>query len=249
MENDLIIPLSEARDALLVGGKAAALGELNRAGFNVPDGFVVTAAAYQKMTHLLESWIVKHFDRLNNGRVAVRSSAIAEDSHEAAWAGQFDSFLNTDRNHLIENIEKCWSSAGSARAQAYAQQKSLQSGPVAVLVQNMVEGDISGVAFSVHPVTKDPKHMIIEAAPGLADQVVSGKITPDHYVIDKGSFEVIDTRFPGAEPKLDTKQIEQLADSVNKIESRFGYPVDVEWSFAGGELYILQSRPITTLKA
>lgn len=139
--------------------------------------------------------------------VAVRSSATAEDSASAAWAGQLDSFLNTTETNLLENVKKCWASLFTPRAIFYGfekgfyiQKKSksanapspLRRGQgevlkisVAVVVQKMIQSDVSGIAFSVHPITEDYNQLIIEASYGLGEAIVSGQVTPDSYVVEK----------------------------------------------------------------
>ena len=245
--SELVQPLEKAASVKMVGGKADSLGQLIRNRLEVPPGFVVTSEAFQQMTVELKQSILEHFDELRVKTVAVRSSAVAEDGAKDAWAGQLDTFLNINRAGLIENIEKCWQSADSDRAKAYARQKNLKAGPVAVIVQAMVNGQVSGVAFSVHPVTKNPDHVVIEATPGLAEGVVSGTITPDNYVFDKKSGSVVDRTLAGTKTHLSNKQIKNVAVMVQKLESYSGFPVDVEWTFDGQKLFILQSRAITTL--
>jgi pyruvate, water dikinase len=262
-----LIPLRDARSSTEVGGKAAALGDLIRAEFTVPDGFVVATDASE--LNRLTTAILDAFESLESPFVAVRSSATQEDSLTAAWAGQLDTFLNVSRETLMESILSCMASVESARARAYATEKGLAAGRVAVIVQSMVPSDVSGVCFSVHPVTKNTNDMVIEAAYGLGEAVVSGEVTPDNYVVDRAARRVairsISTqsrslRFSPKEhktiwenvdepsvQKLSDTQILELADTVERLESHVGYPVDVEWTFYDDRLYILQSRPITTL--
>jgi pyruvate,water dikinase len=263
-----VIGLGESSDRALVGGKAYVLSNLMRAGFNVPNGFVITTTP-PPMGQNFEGEILNAFDNLNTPWVAVRSSAINEDGAVAAWAGQLDTFLNIDREHLLESIQKCQRSVHSKRAKAYAEQKNLGSGDVAVLVQQMVQSDVSGVAFSVHPVTQDTNQIVLEAAYGLGEGVVSGKITPDTYVVAKNSGEILERHIStqvqkfaqrsdggsswqsvlrhGSIQKLSDKQIHELTATVRKLEIFHSFPVDVEWACEKQQLYILQSRPITTL--
>src|SRR3989344_5368107 len=127
--------------------------------------------------------IKEFFKRLDSKYVAVRSSATAEDSASAAWAGQLESYLNTTEDILLENVKKCWASLFTPRAIFYRFEKDLhkQKISVAVVVQKMVESEISGIAFSVHPITQDRNQLIIEAGFGLGEAIVSGQITPDSY--------------------------------------------------------------------
>lgn len=242
-----VVVLKEAIDIRLVGGKASALSELIRAGFEVPAGFVISTDSGTTMTDELRNDIVKNFDALGAKFVAVRSSAVAEDGVKDAWAGQLDTFLDVDRNSLIDAVKKCWDSANSPRAKAYAKQKKLVASKVAVMVQAMVKGDVSGVAFSVHPVTQNHDHVIIEAVSGLAEALVSGKVTPDIYLTNKITGKIIEKTTQAAQALLSDEQIVELASLIIQLEKHFGFPVDVEWTIVKGKLYILQSRPITTL--
>jgi pyruvate,water dikinase len=246
-----------------------------KAGFNVPEGFVVSSDAFMSMTPTLHDLVLSHFDELRTDFVAVRSSASNEDGKNAAWAGQLDTFLNTDRENLVHNVERCWESVNSLRAQAYAKQNLSQPGRVAVIVQKMVQSDVSGVAFSVHPISNDDTQIVIEAGFGLGEAIVSGQITPDTYTVNKKTGEVIEKLVAhqakklvqnasgktiwksmgvnGKDQKLSDAQIMKLSDIISRLELFFGYPVDVEWALCGDSgdsgdtLYVLQSRPITTL--
>lgn len=119
--------------------------------------------------------------------VAVRSSATAEDSSIASWAGELESYLNTTEKTLLANVKKCWSSLFTPRAIFYRKEKNLHKThvSVAVVIQEMIESEISGICFTVHPVTQDKNQMIIEAGWGLGEAIVSGSITPDAYVVSK----------------------------------------------------------------
>ncbi len=204
--------------------------------------------------------------------VAVRSSATAEDSAEAAWAGQLETYLNTTEKDLLAHVQKCWASLFSPRAIFYRFEKKMQTTKVsvAVVVQEMVESEVSGIAFSVHPVTQDRNQIIIEAGFGLGEAIVSGSITPDSFVIRKDTGAIVDTqinaqekglfrakgggsewrtiaRRDGEKPALTEKEVNELAHLVQGIEKHYGFPVDIEWARAKGRWFILQSRPITTL--
>jgi pyruvate,water dikinase len=204
--------------------------------------------------------------------VAVRSSATAEDSSVASWAGELETYLDTTEKNLLENVKKCWSSLFTPRAIFYRNEKKLLKTKVsvAVVVQKMIESEISGIAFTVHPVTEDRRQMIIEAGWGLGEAIVSGSITPDSYVIDKKDMSIIDINITKQEkmivrkagggtktanvpkPKqekqvLSGKQIIELAKTCAAIEKHYKKPQDIEWAFAKGKFYVVQSRPITTL--
>lgn len=139
----------------------------------------------------LEAEILASYKKLGANFVAVRSSATAEDSSTASWAGELESYLNTTEEKLLENVKKCWSSLFTPRAIFYRhEQKLLKSKvSVAVVVQKMVESEVAGVCFTVHPVTRDKNQMIIEAVYGLGETLVSGEYTPDTYIIEKSKFK------------------------------------------------------------
>jgi phosphoenolpyruvate synthase/pyruvate phosphate dikinase len=268
MSEVLVLPLAKAKDVSLVGGKASSLGNLLRNGFTSLDGFVITTSAFGHMSKELERSILECFDRLGCEYVAVRSSAAAEDSKDAAWAGQLDTFLNVSRNGLIEVVKKSWESINSDRAKSYSVAKNVQAGQVAVIVQPMVQSDVAGVAFSAHPVTQNKDQIIIEAGIGLGEAVVSGEITPDTYIIDKNSGKILKKHIAnqtkrliqgesgknewqqvvnGKTQKLSDSKIIELAQTVVKIERFYKFAVDTEWMMKDDVLIIMQSRPITNL--
>jgi len=148
--------------------------------------------------------ILGAFDKLGAEFVAVRSSATAEDSEVASWAGELESYLNTTRDNVCEKVKRCWSSLFTTRAIFYRFEKNLQdaSVSVAVVVQKMVQSDISGIAFTVHPVTEDYDQMIIEAGYGLGEAIVSGQITPDSYVVGKKEMNIIEINIGAQTRKL-----------------------------------------------
>ncbi|CAN5747129.1 hypothetical protein BH11PAT2_BH11PAT2_01230 [soil metagenome] len=220
----------------------------------------------------LRDEIEKSFKDLNTEFVAVRSSATAEDGVEAAWAGQLDTYLNTTHETLLEKVRECWASLFTPRAIFYRFEKgmNLQKISVAVVVQKMVNSDTAGIAFSVHPVTEDRNQMIIEAGFGLGEAVVSGQVTPDSYVVTKAPLTIMDKNISeqsqglyrkpgggnewkglqkekGSSQVLTDEQILSLSEILITIENHYGFPVDMEWAMEDGELYIVQSRPITTL--
>lgn len=222
--------------------------------------------------------ISAEFSKLDSEFVAVRSSATAEDSSTASWAGELESYLNTTEKSLLENIKKCWASLFSPRAIFYRFEKKLHKTKVsvAVVVQAMIQSEVSGITFTVHPVTKDYNQMVIEAGYGLGEAIVGGKITPDTYVIDKKDLKIIDKNISeqnmmivrsennnvekpidiskSDQQKLSNSDILKLAKICIDIEKHYGQPQDIEWAFTNSnlksqtsKLYILQSRPITTL--
>lgn len=217
--------------------------------------------------------IQEQFKAMNTPYVAVRSSATAEDSSSAAWAGQLDSFLNTTNETLLLHVKKCWASLFTPRAIFYRFEKELHTHKisVAVVVQQMVASEISGIAFSVHPVTEDYNQLIIEAGYGLGEAIVSGQITPDSYVVEKSPRNILDINVQaqergmyraadggnewrdipteqGEKQTLTNDQILELSEIILRIENHYGFPCDIEWAREGGKFYIVQSRPITTLQ-
>src|SRR5512133_2768961 len=213
-----VVPLSDlGRDDLAVaGGKGANLGELVRAGLPVPDGFVVTTAAYATVISSLKLMINERaaagegaairadveaatmpedihaaisdaYGALGWGPVAVRSSATAEDLLGAAFAGQQDTYLNVvGQGTVIDAIRRCWASLWTDRAIAYRSRIGIDSEEVkiAVVVQRMINADVAGVMFTADPVSGDRTTIVVDASTGLGEAVVSGLVTPDHYVLD-----------------------------------------------------------------
>ena len=204
--------------------------------------------------------------------VAVRSSATAEDLPDASFAGQQETFLNVREDALIRRVKECWASLFSQRAIYYRNRQGFPHAEVdiAVVVQEMVPAEKSGVLFTSHPSTGDPR-IIIEAAWGLGEAVVSGSVSPDNYVIDKatGEAETItvadkkvmmlkdeETGETVERPVPDDKrskrvlgddEIAELAALGRQVEDHYDAPQDVEWAIHDGEVYMLQSRPITTI--
>ena len=223
-----------------------------------------------KMPPDLQKEILTEFKKLKSRFVAVRSSATAEDSKVASWAGELDTYLNVTEKGVVEHVKKCWASLFTPRAIFYRFEKKLhnQVVSVAVVVQKMVQSEISGIAFTVHPVTKDYNQMVIEAGLGLGEAIVGGLVTPDTYVIHKNNFSILDINVSeqnfaivksakgnvhkklgtaGGKQKLTGKQIVELAKICVNIEKHYKHPQDIEWAYEKGKFYITQSRPITTL--
>lgn len=204
-------------------------------------------------------------------RVAVRSSANSEDTKEASFAGQQDTYLNVSREDLINHIRKCWASLFTERASVYRDRHDIShsDAKMAVIVQEMVDADVSGVLFTKNPSTGDDE-VVIESTWGLGEAVVSGEVTPDKYVLDSSNGEVIDrvisqkkvqTVWNGDEtvteevPEdkkekqvLRSSDFKQLHNAYEKIVEHYDEPQDVEWAVKDDQLYILQSRPITSLE-
>jgi len=204
--------------------------------------------------------------------VAVRSSATAEDLPDASFAGQHETFLNVTEADLIDRISECWASLFAERAVHYRTNQGFDHATVdiAVVVQQMVEAEKSGVLFTRHPSSGD-RQMIVESAWGLGEAVVSGAVSPDHYVINPDTATVVESTITDKKQQmskdpetgetaleavpeeqrtarvLSDEEIELLVEIGQTVESHYGEPQDVEWAILDGELYMLQSRPITTI--
>jgi pyruvate,water dikinase len=261
-------------EASAVGGKGLNLGLMSAAGLPVPPGFVITAEAYRAaggaMQDFLRIEILAAYDRLGGGLVAVRSSATAEDGAEASFAGQQETILGVEGHAgLIAAIERCWHSLHTERAVAYRREQKIDEAglAMAVVVQQLVPADVAGVLFTHNPLDATGRSLAIEAAPGLGEAVVSGRVMPDRFLVDRESHAVIEQQIstkrerldaggwrplPEAEqtlPSLSNAQLAELAVLAAKIEAYYGEPRDVEWALVGGQFFILQARPITTISA
>ena len=186
-----------------------------------------------------------------NDLVAVRSSAVSEDGTAASFAGQQESYLNVrGTDTMLRKIQECWASFFSPRALFYRAQKAvLGDTRMAVVVQEMVQADTSGVMFTVDPIRNRRTCMVIEGAPGLGEAIVSGEITPDHYVVSRHDGTIADLFIANDERArvLSDAELNDLRLLGLKLEEFFGSPQDVEWCIRNGDVLLLQSRPITTL--
>ncbi len=224
--------------------------------------------------------VTKAYAEMGKGLVAVRSSATAEDLPEASFAGQQSTYLNIEgEGPLVHAVQECWASLFEPRAIAYRIEQGFEHMKVgiAVVVQRMVQSEASGVMFTVEPVSNDGTKIAIEAVFGLGESLVSGAVTPDLSLVDKGTLRVVEekiakqpwklTRNPDfqaggdEDPNVEAgipdadqgkRKISQedaiaLAHLGRQIEYHYGHPQDVEWAMEGGSLYVVQSRPITTL--
>jgi len=218
--------------------------------------------AYQKVKSLYDEPVV-----------AVRSSATAEDLPDASFAGQQDTYLNVSGTiSLLHKVKQCWASLFTGRAVYYRHTKGFDHFKVglAAVVQRMVQSEKSGIAFSIDPVTNDKKKIVIEAVFGLGEYIVQGKVTPDHYEVDKttmvitknepayqnlkyiragkGNREVKLNRKDGSVQKLSDNEIREVALLVKDIENHYYFPQDIEWAVEKGRVFIVQARPITTVE-
>lgn len=228
-------------DDHLVGTKAATLARLAVCGFRVPDGFVITTTACAGLPTEVWPEVQSHLDRLGGSSVAVRSSGTAEDLRDSSYAGQYDTVLGVEGPEAVADaIRRCLASASSAHVRAY--DRSDPASPMAVLVQRMVAADAAGVTFTANPVTGDDE-VLVSAVKGLGDRLVSGQATPDEWVVRDDDVSC----HRSSEGALEEKHVVQIATAAKQIEQLFGSPQDIEWAMAGGELFILQARPITAL--
>jgi len=305
------------QDVSLVGGKGANLGEMTKAGFPVPPGFIVTSQAYfyflrennlkEKIRKALHNLDVnntqslqsasKHATKLllsgkipeklareifsayrvlggvfKNTLVAVRSSATAEDLPNASFAGQQETYLNVkgEANVLLK-IREAWASLFTARAIFYREEQKFDHFKVgiAVPVQKMVQSEKSGVMFSIDPLTNDKKKIVIEAIYGLGELIVQGAVTPDHYEVAKDTLHIIEKKVSiqekemvkkgiankilsidkkrGSKQKVTDKEIKILAGLSKRLEKHYFFPQDSEWAIEDEEIYIVQTRPVTTV--
>ncbi len=204
--------------------------------------------------------------------VAVRSSATAEDLPTASFAGQQETYLNVQgETRLLNKVKDCWASLFTPRAIYYRHQQGFDHLKVglAVVVQRMVQSDKSGIAFSLDPVTNDKTKIVIEAIFGLGEYIVGGKVTPDHYEVDKRSFVLLKNevkeqkislkkkgatnieyklnKIEGNRQKISQGEIIRIAMLVKDIENHYFFPQDIEWAIEGDRVFIVQSRPITTV--
>ncbi|MFB2895607.1 glycerol-3-phosphate acyltransferase [Aerosakkonemataceae cyanobacterium BLCC-F50] len=242
-----MISLDQKLNAAKVGQKAATLSQLKRWGYAVPDGWVLLPGDDPEV-------IVDTLQPSLEKPLVVRSSAIGEDSETASAAGQYDTILNvSDRTTLRQAIISCQTSYDRQSAVQYRLDRNLPEAAMAVLIQKQVRGAFSGVAFSRDPIARSGNDIIIEALPGGASQVVSGQITPEQYrvtISDLATAQNSDLSSIPVQGEGDVPLglIRQVAILARELENRYhGIPQDIEWSYDGDRLWLLQSRPITTL--
>jgi phosphohistidine swiveling domain-containing protein len=232
----------------LAGGKGAVLAHLHRSGYPVPDGILVLPVAFDGDELIAEAWdqVRACLAQLRGSEpgmaLAVRSSALAEDSVRASFAGEFETVLDVSHDDQVRDaIHLVRRSRHGARVRAYSQAKGLQTDhDMAVIVQRMVPADISGVLFTADPVTGSFAHMSGSLVRGLGDRLVSGESTGEPFTLRRpdGKYAGPDALGPFARP---------LFRLAGRLERELGGPQDIEWAVSGGRLFLLQSRPITTL--
>jgi pyruvate, water dikinase len=273
------------------GGKGASLARMTGLGLPVPEGFVIPADCLASVVdaEALRAALPDHAEAQaivaaapvpdevaeaygalgQDPPVAVRSSACAEDSETASYAGQQETYLHVRGADAVrDRVRDCWASFFSERAIFYREKKgSLDDLGMAVVVQRMVRSEVAGVLFTCDPVRGRRDRMVVEAVLGLGEAAVSGQVTPDHYILKRdgsvrkaqvsrqpiaivpladGGVEERELGDEGGEQKLGEDQLRELARIGDDLEQRLGGPQDIEWALEGGEIYVLQARPVTT---
>jgi phosphohistidine swiveling domain-containing protein len=266
-----VVPLVQAGEAGInvVGSKAANLGELMRAGFPVPDGFVLANGAFDEFLKINGLDIADHpsiaekalqgarmpedvklalaeITRTMDAVLAVRSSAPSEDLTASSFAGQYETVLGVEGLAELERaVIRCWVSHFGVRVAAYRATRedvARSRGGMAVIVQRMVNADAAGVAFSWNPVTADQDEVVVNAVRGLGDRLVSGHASPDEWGVR--GVNAVCNRDP--EKAITGEQAVAVANLAREAERHFGVPQDIEWAMVKEQLFLLQSRPITT---
>ena len=264
------------QDVGLSGGKGASLARMSAEGLPVPPGFVIPSYVLEesldteRMVELAATRSAEGLQELvaqcqlptdeisaayenlietsvGDAKVAVRSSAVAEDSEAASYAGQQETYLYVEgAQEVCRRVVDCWASFFSERALFYRSEKgSLGDLRMAVVVQKMVDPEKSGVVFTVDPVRHRRDRIVVEAVRGVGEQVVSGEVTPDHYTLDRNGNlkrqKIVDERV------LMDEELLKLAELGRRLEDKHGIAQDIEWAIVGEEIFLLQSRPVTTM--
>ncbi len=251
-----------ARDPDVAGHKAATLARLISEGFAVPRGVVLTRSACERILSAsglgpdapaeqvaaaaipsdVRAELVASLASFDGSALAVRSSGIAEDLPGASFAGQYETVLGVrGEDALVDAVHRCLASAFSERVAAYSGLRD-SAAPMSVLIQEMVEADAAGVAFTANPVTGD-EETLVSAVRGLGERLVGGEASPDEWVVRHGEVECLSA----PEDAIDSDDARRVADLAAEVEAALGTPQDIEWAIAGGELFLLQARPITAL--
>jgi pyruvate,water dikinase len=242
--------------------------EINENNFQEKSKEIKELIFNGKIQNQIISETNKNLDVLNVQYVSIRSSAVSEDSLKASFAGLHDTYLNikTDLELVLKNIKRCWASLFNERAIMYRIKKGIPHlEGMSVVVQEMIPAEISGITFTIHP--SDERNLLVEASYGIGDVVVSGKVEPDGYTIDRQSLEIRkkkigrkdkmstieseETKVVDVEKELAEKQvlsydnIKEIARTCLNVEKLFNYPQDIELCILNNKLWLLQSRAIT----
>jgi len=260
-------------DVAEVGGKGLSLGLMIQAGLPVPPGFCVTSAAHRRLKGQtpsadsdLAGQITDAYRALGGGPVAVRSSATAEDGAVASFAGQQETVLGVSGEEaVLDAVGRCWASLDSERAVAYRRRQQIADDglAMAVVVQRLVPAEVAGVLFTRDPMDAGGKQLLVEASWGLGESVVSGRVTPDRFHVDRETGVILDRHISTkatqwtpdgpapvpagkqTQPCLNKVQLQELAELARRVEAYYGDARDVEWAWADGRFWLLQARPIT----
>ena len=270
--DDRLVPLADAAEESAFGGKAVSLGAAIRAGLPVPPGVALGTVMVDRVADgdVAAIEAVLSSPHIPDERLAVRSSAVGEDSADASFAGQHATKLNVRKPNVREAVQVVWASARTDAALAYRTRKGLPAHPkIAVVVQLLVEPVAAGVLFTRNPISGADERMI-EASWGLGEAVVSGIVVPDRatlnpqgivvdfvvgdkdvkiwYDEDDGTSETPVDEGLRSVPCVDESHLEALNDLANRCQRVWGPALDIEWALGGdGNIYLLQCRPITTL--
>jgi phosphohistidine swiveling domain-containing protein len=286
--NEFVVDIREECEMELVGGKAFNISLLARRGFPIPQGFCLTTRAYNYFMcyndiceednvenaseRILEGIMPPDLGRIvtyayqhyfDGNKCAVRSSSPVEDLRAASFAGQYESYLNITGDGFLDSVKRCWASLWSKRAVGYRNKMGIEEKPkMAVLVQEMVPSQVSGVLFT-------GENIVIEAVHGLGDALVGGKAIPDRFVVNRHGLEILRKELSDREPGhqigkdegvrnseilsspekmvLGDDLIRKLCGTAIEVEQLFGFPQDIEWTFCNGKFFILQARPISVI--
>jgi pyruvate,water dikinase len=277
-----VLMRSSYRASMEVGGVDTELAALHREALAQVDNAARLAELCQRMRALVtkagvsqdvREQLLEAYRALGpNCTVAVRSSATGEDGRDASFAGMNQTVTNVaGEAALLDAVTTCWASLFSPRVITYRSSRGFMTDPaMAVVVQQMIASEQSGVAFTTDPSTGEREHVVVEAALGLGEVVVSGKVQPDTYVVDKKTLDVVDVkigyqafkiergpdgndviveldRAQAGARVLDDTSLRHIAELAIAVEAHHGCPQDVEWAIASGETWLVQARPITTL--
>ncbi|NCJ05227.1 pyruvate phosphate dikinase PEP/pyruvate-binding protein [Synechococcales cyanobacterium C] len=242
-----LLSLDQALEARKVGAKAATLAQLKQWGYSVPQGWVLPPGDDAEP-------LIMTLEPSPQNPLVVRSSAIGEDAEGASAAGQYQTFLGVQSRAILrEAIADCQDAYSQFHAVQYRQDRGVAEGGMAILVQHQIDGIFSGVAFSRDPLAGDENWVAVECLPGAASLVVSGQVTPEQYRVrfpeGGDAVHTEDLIVEGQTGVVPRSLVQQAAHLARELESRYhGLPQDVEWTYDGHTLWLLQARPITTLQ-
>lgn len=281
MQEAILKDINEKPDLRLLGGKGFEISKLAVIGLNIPKGFIITSGVFDK-------WIRSYFGKIGQrrmpkavedqirakinqieGRLIVRSSANIEDSKNNSFAGQFKTMINIrGANSVMNSVNQIYNSVFDEKVLEYCKRAKIDHRKIkmSVIVQDFIEGDVSGVVFTVDPVTGED-NLVIEAVIGLNEGLVSGEITPSRFVIDKSNGRILSKHIVDQPKKLalrksngtrkvrnkrsilqflNSKRLKDLSGIAKKIERVEGTPQDIEWTLKEDKIYVLQARQITS---